>query len=141
MLELAPFGLRALKPPPFTTTAQIVCFAHAVWAHPNAAAYTANTPVNRRIAVGAFSPITEADVPEVQLNYRNSPVTLGLATGAVRRSIRHVNPVTGQPYYWLLLETRRGTFDVVANSASVTGDISEGNIAQVCGSFLARLAT
>ena len=40
----------------------------------------------------------------------------------------------------LLLETRRGTFDVVANPGQVTGDISEGHVAQVCGSFLARLA-
>ena len=34
----------------------------------------------------------------------------------------------------------RGTIDVVANPAQVQGDISEGNVAQVLGSFLARLA-
>ena len=140
VLEFAPFALQPLKPAPFTTSAQIVCFAHSVWAFPDVASYSTATPSNRRIQAGSFSPITEADVPEVKLSYRYSPVTLGLATGIVKRSIRHTNPVTGQPYYWLLLETRRGSFDVVANSASVSGDISQGHIAQVCGSFLARLA-
>jgi hypothetical protein len=66
-------------------------------------------------------------------------VTLGLATGVVKRAIRHLNPVTAEPYYWLLLETRRGNFDVVANPDVIEGDISEGHVAQVCGSFLARL--
>jgi len=140
VLELAPFALQPLKPTPFNTIAQIACFAHAVWAFPDVATYSTSTPRNRRIMAGAFSPITETDVPEVRLSYRHSPVTLGLATGLVKRSIRHTNPVTGDPYYWMLLETRRGTFDVLANPASVTGDISEGQVAQVCGSFLARLS-
>ena len=140
VLELAPYGLQPLKPPPYATTAQIVCFAHAVWAYPNAQRYSAETPSNRRINMGAFAPVTEADVPEVKLSYRHSPVTLGLVTGTVKRSIRHLNPATNSPYYWLLLETKRGSFDVIANPSQVSGDISEGHVAQVCGSFLARLA-
>lgn len=140
VLELAPYGLQPLRTPPYTTTAQIVCFAHAVWAFKDPLTYSRETPSNRRIQSGTFSPITEADVPEVKLSYRQSPITLGLATGIVRRAIRHVNPETGEPYYWMLLETKRGSFDVVANPLQVQGDISEGNIAQVCGSFLARLS-
>jgi hypothetical protein len=103
-------------------------------------AYLASTPKNRRIRVGAFSPVTETDVPEVRLTYRYSPITLALMTGIVRQSIRLLNPVTDAPYYWLSLETRRGTFDVIANPSQIAGDISEGNIAQVCGSFVGRLA-
>lgn len=140
VLELAPYGLHALRTPAYETTAQIVCFAHAVWAYPDGAAYSRETPSNRRIRVGSINPITEADVPEVKLSYRQSPITLGLATGIVRRAIRHINPATREPYYWMLLETKRGTIDVVANPTQVSGDISEGNVAQVCGSFLARLA-
>jgi hypothetical protein len=78
-------------------------------------------------------------VPEVRLIYRYSPVTLALVTGVVRRSIRMQNPVTNVPYYWLSVETRRGTFDVIANPSHISGDISVGNIAQVCGSFVGRL--
>lgn len=140
VLELAPYGLQPMRTPPYTTTAQIVCFAHAVWAFKDTITYARETPGNRRIQAGSFSPVTETDVPEVKLSYRQSPITLGLATGTVRRTIRYINPETRQPYYWMLLETRRGTFDVIANPAQVQGDISEGNIAQVCGSFLARLA-
>lgn len=139
VIELAPFALSPLRAPPFTTNAQILCAAHAVWAYPSATGYSQMTPGNRRIQFGACTPITESDVPEVKLNYRQSPITLGLATGIVKRSIRHLNPATGEPYYWLLLETRRGSFDVIANPAVVSGDISEGHVAQVCGSFLARL--
>lgn len=140
VLELAPYGLQPLRTPPYTTTAQIVCFAHAVWAFKDPITYSRETPSNRRIQAGSFSPVTEADVPEVKLSYRQSPITLGLATGVVRRAIRHMNPETREPYYWLLLETKRGSFDVVANPLQVQGDISEGNVAQVCGSFLARLS-
>ena len=111
-----------------------------VWAYKDAATYSRETPGNRRIQAGSISPVTEADVPEVKLSYRQSPITLGLATGTVRRAIRHLNPETREPYYWMLLETKRGTIDVVANPSQVHGDISEGNVAQVCGSFLARLA-
>lgn len=139
VLELAPFGLHALRTPPVTTTAQIVCFAHGLWAFDDAAQYSRQTPANRRIQVGSICPITETDVPEVKLSYRNSPITLGLATGVVRRAIRHQNPETRAPYYWVLIETRRGVIDVVANPLQMEGDISEGNVAQVCGSFLARL--
>lgn len=140
VLELAPYGLQPMRTPPHATTAQIVCFAHALWAWPDGAAYARETPSNRRIQLGAFSPVTEADVPEVKLTYASAPITLGLATGHVRRVIRHMNPVTREPYYWLLLETKRGTFDVIANPSQISGDASEGHIVQVCGSFVARLA-
>lgn len=140
VLELAPYGLQPLRTPPYETTAQIVCFTHAVWAHQDGTAYVRETPENRRILAGSIVPVSEADVPEVKLSYRQSPITLGLATGIVRRAIRHINPATREPYYWMLLETKRGTIDVIANPAQVSGDISEGNVAQVCGSFVARLA-
>lgn len=140
VLELAPYGLQPLRTPPHSTTAQIVCFAHALWAFPDGAAYARETPTNRRIQLGTCSTVTEADVPEVALNYSSAPITLGLATGHVRRVIRHMNPVTCQPYYWLRLETKRGTFDVVANPTQMTGDASEGHIVQVCGSFVGRLS-
>lgn len=140
VLELVPYGLQPLRSPPHATTAQIICFAHAVWAFPDGTAYSHQTPSNRRIQLGAFSPVTEADVPEVQLSYASSPITLGIATGVVRRAIRHTNPVTGDPYYWLLLETKRGNFDIIANPAQMTGDASEGHVVQVCGSFVARLS-
>lgn len=140
LLELVPFRTTPRLPTPHAATAQIVCCAHAVWAFPNADAYSRQTPSNRRIQAGSLRPISETDVPEVPLSYRQSPVTLGLATGVVRRAIRHVNPATDQPYYWLSLETRRATLDVLANPTHVSGDISTGHIVQVCGSFLARLA-
>lgn len=139
VVELAPFGLHVRRTPPYATTAQIVCFAHALWAYADPAAYARETPSNRRIHAGAISPVTEADVPEVAVSYRSSPITLALATGTVRRAIRHVNPETREPYYWLLLETRRGTIDVVANPTHMQGDVSEGHVVQVCGSLLARL--
>jgi hypothetical protein len=140
VMELVPFARQPLEETPFTTEAQLICFAHALWAYQSVAAYTVNTPQNRRIRPGSLSPVTEKDVPEVRLIYRYSPVTLALVTGVVRKSVRLTNPVTSMPYYWLSLETRRGILDAVANPASIEGDISEGNIAQVCGSFVGRLA-
>lgn len=138
-LELVPFARHVFRPSPFITKAQITCFTHSVWAFDSERGYISGTPENRRVPLGGYWPVNEADVPDVKLSYRTSPVTLGLACGLVRRSIRLINPVTGEPYYWLALETRRAVFDVLANPASVQGDISAGNIALVCGSFLARL--
>lgn len=140
VVELVPFALQPLKRRQSTAEAQLICFAHALWAHASTEAYLASTPKNRRTRVGTFSPVTETDVPEVRLTYRYSPITLALMTGIVRQSIRLLNPVTDAPYYWLSLETRRGTFDVIVNPSQIAGDISEGNIAQVCGSFVGRLA-
>lgn len=140
VVELVPYARHVIEPAPFVTDAQIVCFAHGLWAFDSADRYVAGTPQNRRIKIGAYSPVAQSDVPEVALTYRNPPVTIGLVTGHVRRSIRFINPVTREPYYWLALETRRGQFDVVVNPAVVQGDISEGNVAQACGSFVARLA-
>jgi hypothetical protein len=140
VMELVPFALQPLEEPPFTAEAQLVCFAHALWAYQSVAAYTSNTPQNRRIRPGSLCPVTEKDVPEVRLIYRYSPVTLALVTGVVQKSVRLLNPVTNAPYYWLSVETRRGTFDVIANPSHIEGDISEGNVAQVCGSFVGRLA-
>lgn len=139
VLELVPFAGHVIEPRPYVTTAQIACFAHALWAFDRAEAYAAQTPQHRRIKLGAYSPMAHTDVPEVAVTYRHPPVTLGLVTGIVRRSIRLTNPATGEPYYWLALETKRGLFDVLVNPAVVQGDISEGNIAQAYGSFLARL--
>lgn len=140
VLELSPYGLQPLRTPPYTATAQIVCLAHAAWAYKDVADYAAATPVNRRIHFGSVRSITAASVPEVKLSYTASPITLGLLTGTVKRSIRHANPITGEPYYWLLVGTKRGAIDVIANPTQVQGDISEGNIVQVCGSLLARLS-
>lgn len=140
VVELAPFGLQPLRTPPYKTMAQIVFFAHSAWAFPDLNAYGRQTPSHRRLLYGSVSTVSETDVPEVKVSSRKSPLSLTLATGVVRRTIRHINPVTREPYYWLLLETRRGSFDVVVNPAQVEGDISEGHIAQVCGTFTARLS-
>lgn len=138
VMELVPYARHVLSPPPFIATAQIACFAHAVWAFGSVQEYAAATPIHRRIKSGAYAPATPSDIPEVEVSYGRTPVTLGLACGRVEQSIRHVNPVTGSPYYWLALATRRGIFDVLVNPTAVMGDISEGSIAQVYGSFLAR---
>lgn len=140
VFELVPYARHTIEPMPNVVDAQIACFAHVVWAFDTAEAYVAGTPKHRRLKVGAYLPVTQTEVPEVPLSYRNSPVTLGLMTGRVRRSIRFINPVTRAPYYWLSLETKRGLFDVLVNPDAVQGDISEGNIAQAYGSFIARFA-
>lgn len=140
VLELVPFARHTIEPMPYMVDAQIACFAHAVWAFDTAEAYVAGTPKHRRLKVGAYSPMTQTEVPEVPLTYRYSPVTLGLVTGRVRRSIRFINPVARAPYYWLALETKRGLFDIIVNPDAVQGDISEGNVAQAYGSFVARFA-
>jgi hypothetical protein len=124
---------------PITVVGQVVCFAQKLWAYPTDESYAAATPANRRMAVGSVLEVAPRDVPEVPMDFVQSALTLGLASGRVLRAIRHHNPLTDAPYYWVELGTDHGPLDIVANPGSIEGDISIGHVVQVCGSFVARI--
>ena len=138
-VEMVPYALQPIARTPVRAAAQIACFAHAVWAFDSTQHYLERTPKHRRLLAGSFGSVTQEEVPDVKLDYVQSVVSLGLMTGTVQRAIRHRNPLTGMSYYWLQLATRRGAFDIIANPLTIEGDISMGQTAQVCGSFVGRL--
>jgi hypothetical protein len=140
IVELVPFALHEAADLPETTRARIVCFAHHVWAFPDRAGYIAGTPGVRLIRPGAIRSVTEDEMPEVPVAYAEPMVTSALATGRVLRSARLKNPITDAPYCWIELLTTYGPLDVIANPETIEGDISDGHLAQVFGSLVARLA-
>ncbi len=123
---------------------QVTGLAQKVWAFPTEADYLANVASNRMIARGAMAEVDAKDIPDVAMIYRPKPGALWLATGIVKRSIRLTNPVTNNPYAWLLLATERGDIDIVANPSVIDGDISVGHTVQavvtMAGRIIERLA-
>ena len=65
--------------------------------------------------------------------------TVGASLVGVLRAVTQVNPVTVQPYVWLLLKTRAAVLDVFADPCAIRGGVEAGAIAQVCGSFTGQL--
>jgi hypothetical protein len=118
---------------------QLTGLAQKVWAFRNEAEYLANTPSRRLIGRGAIADVNAGELPDVPLIYRPKPGTLWLVTGEVRRSIRLVNPVTSQPYYWIDLATDRGNIDLVTSPGVIEGDISDGHTLQAVVAMAGRV--
>jgi hypothetical protein len=58
--------------------------------------------------------------------------------GYIREHEVRVNPV-GDSFHWMLVESHAGTFDVVADPATITGDCVVNGIAAVSNSWLSGL--
>ena len=120
-------------------TVQITGLAQKAWGFANEQAYLGATPANRLIGTGAIVGVEPEDVRDVGLIYRPKPATLWLMTGEVRRATRLINPITSQPYYLVSLATDRGTFDIVANSDVIEGDVSVGHTMQTVACLAGRI--
>ena len=124
---------------PLDVRLQLTALAQRVWGHPSEASYLAATPGRRLIGRGAIADVSPGDLPDIPLVYRPKPGSLWLATGDVLKSMRLINPLTSQPYYWISLGTDRGNFDLIANPDAIHGDISDGNVAQALVSITGRI--
>ncbi len=130
---------------PVLARVQITGLAHKARAFASEADYLAAASSKRLIGRGALMQIEPSEVPDVDLIYQTKPGALWLITGIIRRSIRMTNPETGTPYVWILLETDRGDFDIVANPDVIAGDTSSGHtllaVVSMTGRILERLGS
>jgi len=98
-------------PLPVTVTAQVAAFAQQVSLHESPAAYTAS-----QAAEGVSSP-SRSFIPSGLISPAGEPVTPpephALIAGHVLEADTRVNSVSGTPYWWALVESVGGTFDVV----------------------------
>ncbi|MBS0241045.1 MAG: hypothetical protein JSS20_02630 [Proteobacteria bacterium] len=136
--ELLGYGLEA-RSPPKDVRLQVTGLAQKVWGFASEFAYLSRTPPARLMGKGGMAEAEPRHLDDVQLTYRQKPGSLWLVTGEVRRSMRLINPINQAPYYWIDLETDRGSFDIIANPAVIDGDISNGHIAQVVAAMTARI--
>ena len=111
---------------PATVTAQIAAFAQQLDVHESAAAYDA-AQAAQGLAFGARS-----FIPSGLISPSGEPVTPpeshALIAGLVVEAEERHNTVTGTPFWWALLDTIGGTFDVVIDPSLVERPVRAGNV-------------
>jgi hypothetical protein len=111
---------------PAIVTAQIAAFAQQLTVHDSEAAYVADQAAQGQsfasrsfIPSGLISPSGEPVTP---------PESHALFTGHVIEAAEKLNAVTGDPFWWALVDTVGGTFDVVIDRALLDGPVRAGNV-------------
>jgi hypothetical protein len=111
---------------PVVIEAQVAAFAQQLTVHPSEAAYGA-AQAEQGLAFGArsfipsglISPSGEPVVP---------PEAHALIAGVVIEAAERRNAITGRPFWWALLDTVGGTFDVVIDPDLLDGPIASGQV-------------
>lgn len=111
---------------PVTVTAQIAAFAQQLTVYESEAAYEA-----ARVAQGlAFG--SRSFIPSGLISPSGEPVTPpeshALIAGHVIEAAERRNTVTGEPFWWALMDTVGGTFDVVIDPSLLSGPVRAGNV-------------
>lgn len=111
---------------PVTVTAQIAAFAQQLSVYESEAAYNAaqaeqgqSFPSRSFIPSGLMSPSGEPIAP---------PESHALMSGHIIEAEARENTVTGEPFWWALMDTRGGTFDVVIDPSLLTAPVRAGNV-------------
>jgi hypothetical protein len=122
---------------PTTVNAQIAAFAHEISVHPTLDAYNASQTGEIKFASrsfvssGLFSPGGETTDP---------PSSTAIFTGHVVAAETKTNSLTGTQYYWALVDTLGGSFDVVidpelCDAPPVIGGVISG-LFWLCGRLI-----
>ncbi len=111
---------------PARMTAQIAAFAQQLEVHASATAYeSAQAAQGLAFAARSFIPsglISPAGEPVTP------PESHALIAGLVIEAGERHNTVTGAPFWWALLDTVGGTFDVVIDPVLLTSPVRAGNV-------------
>ena len=113
-------------PLPATVTAQIAAFAQQITVYESRAAYDASQAAQGLtfgsrsfIPSGLISPSGEPVTP---------PESHALIAGEVIEAAERRNAVTGEPFWWALVDTLGGTFDLVIDPSLISNRIDTGNV-------------
>ncbi len=111
---------------PAVLDAQIAAFAQQITVHGSEAAYAAEQAAQRLsfgsrsfIPSGIISPSGEPVVP---------PESHALIAGVVIEAEERRNAVTGAPFWWALVDTVGGTYDVVIDPSLLSAPVRSGNV-------------
>lgn len=111
---------------PATVTLQVAAFAQQLTVHASEAAYEVDQRAQGLsfasrsfIPSGLLSPAGEPIVP---------PESHALFTGHVLTASERRNSVTGEPFWWALVHTLGGTYDVVIDPSLITAPVTPGNV-------------
>jgi hypothetical protein len=124
------YRLHEELPLPAQKQVQIAAFAHEIAAFETVAAYEASQTDDLKYASQSFIPsglFTSAPESAVR------PQALAIFAGHVLAAEEKINVLTGSPFYWALVETLGGAYDVVIDSDLLPGLPKVGGV--ISGSF------
>jgi hypothetical protein len=111
---------------PATLTAQIAAFAQQLTVHESEAAY------GRASSAQGLSFGSRSFIPSGLISPSGEPVSPpeshALISGHVIEAAEIRNAVTGEPFWWALVDTVGGTFDVVIDPSLVERPVRPGNV-------------
>ena len=124
VLDCPDAGVHEALELPATVDLQVSAFAQQIAVHTSEAAYLCDQ------ASGAFA--SRSFIPSGLIAPSGEPVippeSHALIAGHVADTAERVNSVSGQPYWWALLDTVGGTFDVVIDPGLLTTPVRVGHI-------------
>jgi hypothetical protein len=111
---------------PVIVTTQIAAFAQQVTVYPSREAYDASQ------AAQGLTFRSQSFIPSGLVSPSGEPVTPpephALIAGHVLEAAERRNAVTGEPFWWALVDTIGGAFDVVIDPSLLSAPIREGNV-------------
>jgi hypothetical protein len=116
---------------PTTRAVQVAAFAHEFNAFESKEAY------DRAGVEGEFQMASQSFIPAGLFHpggeERNPPEALAIFAGHILKAEEKVNEMTGESFYWVLVDSYGGTYDVVVDSSMIDKTPVVGGV--VTGSF------
>ena len=111
---------------PVIVTAQIAAFAQELTVYESEAAY------NTAQAAQGLSFESRSFIPSGLISPSGEPITPpeshALISGHILEAEERRNAVTGEPFWWALMDTVGGTFDLVIDPSLLTAPVRKGNV-------------
>ncbi len=138
VFDAVDFAARSGETWPAIARVKLSGFARELRVFPDEAAYRAAETGSGapQLATQAFIPIglfaaAEADAAGAGAgSVPAAPSSAALLTGRIVEASRMTNEATGKDFHWLLVESLDATFDVVADTEIVAGELSAGAIVE-----------
>jgi hypothetical protein len=111
---------------PIVTVVQVAAFAQQLTVYDSAGSYSA-------VAAAQGLPFaSQSFIPSGLISPSGEPVTPpeshALIAGHVMEAAERRNAVTGEPFWWALVDTIGGTFDVVIDPTLIDAPVRPGNV-------------
>lgn len=139
-VEVVPFRLHATAAPTFTAYIRMLGLASEATVYPSAQAFLNRAAKSKLMSLGAVSPLCSAAGSMIESQAPDQRC-VAVVTGRIEDARQIINPLSGQPYFWLLIATDRGLFNIVAGGRTLLGAAPEkGAIVQAKARLIATPA-
>lgn len=135
-IEIVPFRLQTMAAPVFSAYLRIVGLASEATVYPSPAAFLNRAPINKLVSVGGVSPLAGGGQEGADQRCE------ALVTGCIEETRQFTNPLSGQPYFLLVVMTDRGRINVLAGGRTLLGAAPvKGAVVQAKARLVATPAT